>query len=144
MFKTTFIQSELEDKACGLDIVVLEEKKIRNGFAFIDFQDSRPEMNLVADMICNGQKVRYIGTGICQSAADLRQKIAFPFPVVVGDLTEACSLESSEDKMSYEFPMPRGKCTIYFVSNIRNEQNGKRISMRLQTIGYTSLPVREN
>lgn len=142
VFKTTFVQSELEDKACGLDIVVLEEKKVRNGFAFIDFQDARPEMNLVADMICNGQKVRYTSTGICQSAAGLRQKIVFPFETKLGDISSECALEPSKDGMSYEFPMPRGKCTYYFVSNVRNELNGKRISMRLQTIGYSILPVR--
>lgn len=133
----------LEDvTACGLKITVLEEKKRRNGFAFFDFEDARPEITLPATLTCNGIKSQTSGVSLCQSAAGLYQQIEFPAEVIQKGSGPNCDVMKplNGDLTKYRFVMPPGEdCVYYFVSNVKDE-NGKRLTHRLTLIGYTDVP----
>jgi len=129
--------------SCGLKIEVLEEKKRRNGQALIEFMDSREEFSLIADLSCNGEFSQLKGVDICESAAGLFQRIVFNVPVVqMGKPTsELCDVMKPHkgDETTYVFKMPADECVYTFVSNQR-APNGKRMSFRLTTVGYTDVP----
>ncbi len=134
--------SGLDDvNSCAVKIEVLEEKKRRNGMALIEFEDSREEVSLVADLICNGNSVQSRGVSACQSAAGLLQKITFPAPVVQTGSEAKCDVMKplKGDETTYVFVMPSGECTYSFVSSARAE-NGKRIEHHLTVLGYTDVP----
>ncbi len=127
--------------ACPLKIEVLEEKKRRNGMALVEFEDAREEVTLFADLVCNGQLSQRRGVSICQSAAGLYQKIAFPSPAIQRGGDPKCDVMKPEkgDERFYLFVMAPGECVYTFVSNSKTP-NGKRMEHRLTTIGYTDVP----
>lgn len=131
----------LEDiTSCGLQITVLEEKKRRNGFAFFDFEDARPEVSLPAKVTCNGKLQSLSGVSVCQSASGLVQQIFFSSPVVQSGSSPECDIMRpfQGDETIYRFAMPPGECTYYFVAQTK-ATNGKRLLHRLTTIGYTDV-----
>lgn len=133
-------QAGLEDvNACALEITVLEEKKRRNGFAVIDFEDRRPEISLASRVKCNGVEATFKGVSICQSSAGLMQEISFSEPALIRGVTGACDVMKSDDELKYQFPMPRGKCTYNFVAQ-RKHANGRRLVHRLNVVGYNDVP----
>lgn len=140
-FDVTLIEGLEDMAACGLSITVLEEKKRRNGFAFIEFQDKRPEISLHANLSCNGRVVQNKGVSICQSSEGLYQQIEFGTAVVQKGSSEQCDVMKplDETEKKFRFIMPAGECTYYFVAKER-APNGKRYSHRLSTIGYTDVP----
>lgn len=134
--------SGLEDiTSCGLQITVLEEKKRRNGFAFIDFQDKRVETSIPSILICNGVTRTYSGVSVCQSAQGLYQQISFTTPVVQRGSSLECDVMKplNGDEKVYRFSVAKGECSYYFVAKDK-APNGKRYIHRLTTIGYTDVP----
>lgn len=132
----------LEDvTSCGLQITVLEEKKRRNGFAFIDFEDRRPEVSLPARLACNGVVNTVNGVSVCQSAVGLYQQINFDVPVIQNGSSLECDVmvPFNGDESVYRFTMPPGDCTYYFVAQ-EKALNGRRFVHRLNTKGYTDVP----
>jgi hypothetical protein len=136
---------DLEDgRSCALEITVLEERQRRNGFAVIDFEDPREMVRLPAVLKCNGQTRIGNGVSICQSAAGLIQRIEFNEPAINRGAPAGCDVMKSADERIYEFAIPEGPCTYYFVSASRRTEDGKqRLVHRLNTIGYKSVPYRE-
>ncbi len=127
--------------ACPLKIEVLEEKKRRNGFAYVDFKDRREEISLISDLTCNGVYSQNRGVSICQSAAGLYQQIIFPADVVQVGSNPECNVMKplKGDEKVYRFSIAEGVCVYDFISNSK-APNGKRISHRLITVGYTDVP----
>lgn len=130
-----------DSKACALEVGVFEERKKRNGWAVVDFQDARPETSLPASLKCNGSVFSTTGVSICQSASGLIQEIAFGTPVIVRPSPE-CAVLTTKDEKTYTFPLAKGKCTYYFVSNLKTDKGVRRMH-RLNTIGYSEVPVKE-
>lgn len=131
----------LEDvTACGLQVIVLEEKKRRNGFAFVDFQDARSEMDVEAIMTCNGVTRESKGVEVCQSASGLYQQIKFNTKVVQAGVSGQCNVMKpfDGDESFYRFTMPTGECSYYFVAQ-EKAVNGKRRIFRLSTLGYSDV-----
>lgn len=128
-----------ESEACPISITVLEEKKRRNGFALLDFEDVREEVSLVANLSCNGEVVQKNGVSICQSAVGLIQEIQFGTPVVIRNVNKPCDVMKTSDEKLYRFNVPKGQCTFNFVAQ-EKAKNGKRFVHRLSTIGYTDVP----
>lgn len=132
----------LEDvNSCALEIVVLEQKKRRNAFGLIEFQDRRPQISLPAKLSCNGVQTLEQGVAVCQSSAGLYQQIEFDVPVVQAGAEHNCDVVRPlrGNERIYRFPMAQGACTYYFVAKQKHE-NGERLALRLSTIGYTDVP----
>lgn len=126
--------------SCSLQIIAMNEDKRVNMFALIEFQDERPEISLPAILKCNGETKSYSnGVSICQSAFNLVEQISFSEPVVQKGASPMCDVMKSKDDMVFTYFMPKGSCTYYFSS--QRKLNGKRISHRLQTLGYSEVPV---
>jgi hypothetical protein len=125
--------------ACALDIVSMDQQSRRNGFATLEFLDMRPEISLPALVKCNGMATFYDkGVSICQSAEGLIEQIKFNEPVVQTGAKPDCDVMKALDDKTFTFIMPKGKCTYYFTSD--RKIGGKRVSHRLQTVGYTNVP----
>lgn len=136
------LQRGIEDvTACALEITTLSQKS-RVGFALVEFQDARPEVALPATLKCNGEWKAYPkGVSVCQTAAGLKQQIEFQTSVVITGVAPGCDVMQSDNEKVFRFNVAPGKCTYYFVSNLRNGQ-GTRLIHRLSTIGYSEIPVR--
>jgi hypothetical protein len=130
-----------DNRSCPLEIASLEEKKTRNGFAYIDFQDSREEISLRAYMKCNGEYSTPQGVGICQAASGLRQSVFFQSQTLLEGVEGECDVMESKDGFFWEWNATPGKCIYYFVAREKHK-NGKRLAFRLNALGYTSIPVR--
>lgn len=125
--------------ACALDIVVMDQQSRRNGFATLEFLDTRPEVSLPALLKCNGVTTFYDkGVSICQSAEGLIEQLKFNEPVVQTGAKPECDVMKALDDKTFTFVMPRGKCTYYFTAD--RKIGGKRVSHRLQTVGYSEVP----
>lgn len=136
-------QTGIEDsRACALEVAALEKKQNKNGFAYIEFKDLRPEISLKGYLKCNGNYTIDDGVGVCQSAAGLRQEIFFQQKVLLEGVDENCKSPESEDGFFWSWNMKDNKCVYYFVAKEKHK-NGKRLAYRLNAIGFTFVPVRE-
>lgn len=128
--------------ACALEVTVMNMEKRKNGFAVLEFLDSRPEVNLKALVKCNGSLEYYEnGVSICQSAAGLIQQIKFSEPVIhAGSMGNCADVMKAADDKTFTYIMPKGKCTYYFGAD--RKLNGKTVLHRLQTVGYTEAPLK--
>lgn len=127
--------------SCALKIEVFEEKKRRNGLALVEFQSSREDVSLIADLLCNGEFSQNRGVSACQSAAGLYQQISFPVPVVNKDVRPECDVMKpvNGDEKIYRFVMPPSGCVFSFVAKDL-APNGKNYRHWLTTNGYTDVP----
>lgn len=131
-----------DNRSCPLEIAALEEKKTRNGFAFFDFRDIREEISLPASIKCNGSFSMQDGVGICQAPAGLRQSITFRSQTILDGVDGNCNVMESPNGFVWEWNQPAEKCVFYFVAREKHK-NGKRLVFRLNTLGYTAVPVRD-
>jgi hypothetical protein len=128
--------------SCSLELISMNEAHRQNAFATIEFLDTRPEVSLPALLKCSGVMTNYSqGVSICQSSAGLVQQITFSEPVVNEGADGTCNVMNSKDRLVYTFFMPKGKCTYYFVA--KTKLGEKRLLHRLQTIGYTDVPLKD-
>lgn len=131
--------SGLEDmKACALEITVLTQKQNRTGFAFVDFNDGRPEFQQIAGSVkCNGTERKNTGVLVCQSAENLIQEIDFDREVIPGSPDVGCEPMKAIDgsRLKYRWKLSAGQCTYLFGS-----KDGSRF--RLTAIGYNEVPFR--
>jgi len=129
--------------SCALKVEVLEEKKRRNGQALVEFEETREEYALIADLNCNGEFSQLKGVDICESAAGLYQRIVFNVPVVqVADQAgSACDVMKplKGDETTYVFSIAADECSYTFVAK-QKAPNGKRMAFRLVTVGYNDVP----
>lgn len=135
-------QPGIEDSmSCPLEIAALDLNQTKNGFAFIEFQDQRPEISLKANIKCNGDYNLETGVGVCQSAAGLLQQVFFSEKVLLEGVTGECEGPESNDGFFWNWIMKDEKCVYYFVARTKHK-NGKRLAFRLNAIGFNSVPVR--
>lgn len=128
-------QPEFEiNRACPLDIGVYEKKKGRHGWAMLVLPSERE--NLHATWTCNGERLIYGGTSVCQAKAGLVQSIKFDRPVVQTKVP-GCILVEPKDGMNWVFPMPEGDCAIFFFDKM-DERNVHQAIL----FGYGSIPIR--
>ena len=133
-----------DNRTCPIEIAALEEQKIRNGYAYFDSIDYREEISLPAHLRCNGEydnpKLLQPGVGICQTAAGLTQQIFFNTEVILEKVSKECDVMKSKDGFRWEWEAAKDKCVYYFVSNLKHK-NGKRLAFRLNSIGFTAIPI---
>lgn len=143
-FDYTVARGIEDNRVCAIEIASLEEQKLRNGYAYFDSIDYREEISLPAHLRCNGEydnpKLLQPGVGVCQTAAGLTQQIFFNTEVVLEKVNPECDVMKSKDGFMWEWDAPKDKCIYYFVSNLKHK-NGKRLAFRLNSIGFTSIPV---
>lgn len=136
-----------DSTASPLHIWILNKSNRKAGFALVDFVDARPEIQLPAVLSCNGEvfnckkneKQCKAGVSICQSAQGLVQQIDFETEVIHTEVDGPCKVMPIEKGKSFRFEVAGGECAYYFTSNIKTA-DGKRLSHRLTTIGYTEVP----
>lgn len=126
-------------KVCNLEIAALNENT-RNSFFFAEFDDTREEVSLQGMLKCNGKfEMSRAGVTLCQSAEGLEQQIFFREKVMIGNIPEYCDEPKTDDNIFWSFRPNRNKCVYYFVAHSK-AKNGKRLTHRLTTIGYSSVP----
>ncbi len=109
----TYTPLDIEN-GCTLEIISLDKKNSKNGFALIDFEDD--QFRLPAKVECDGSSNLVLsGTTICQSKAGLMQSVEFTEPMKVFP-TEDCPLGGQNDGMKYTFPLVKGICVYAFGS----------------------------
>jgi hypothetical protein len=139
-FDLTDIPGVTDVHACSLQILAMNEDNRVNMFALIEFQDTRPEISLPATVKCNGDLRSYPdGVSICQTAAGLVEQISFNETVIQKGSSPQCDVMKSIDDKTFTYFMPSSNCTYYFSS--QRKINGKRVSHRLETLGFTEVPV---
>lgn len=126
--------------SCPLEIATLEKKIVNNGFAFLEFQDERPEVALEATLQCNGKTTMQVkGVSLCQGAAGLQGRIWFKEKTILAGVGPDCNTFQTKDGFIYDFEIAPHKCVYAFVSNSKTK-SGIRIYHRLSTVGYTVVP----
>lgn len=126
---------------CPLEIASVNKDK-KNSFAYLEFEDTRKEVSLDANLQCNGEFSKPKGVGICQTAVGLRQGIFFQTKVVSESIGDGCDFMETKDGFFWEWDAIPGECEIYFTAREKHS-NGKRLVFRLGAIGYTSVPYKD-
>lgn len=134
----SFIPNALESEktACPIQLGGYERIQGRHSWGFIDFE--HPGMTLLADVNCNGAFKKYKGVSACQAKAGLIQEIAFKVKVL-WPLKSTCIKIESKDEKRIRFKMPKGECSVRFVTKSGPEQ-----WHRITLLGYEKILIREN
>jgi len=115
----------IEDKGvCIMDIGAFSSKG--NYFGLVEFRNDI-DVNLVADLSCNGSLTHPMGVSVCQSQAGLRQQIRFSSAAKVYGQDE-CDKPFTTDGKTFNYDINRGSCVFIF-------KIGKRFH-RHRTFGY--------
>ena len=115
----------IEDSGvCIMDIGAFSEKG--NSFGMIEFRNDL-DVDLPADIACNGELTHRIGVSICQSQIGLRQSIKFKDTAKVYGQDE-CDKPFTRDGKTFNYDINRGSCVFIF-------QSGNRFH-RHRTFGY--------
>lgn len=127
IFEFEFVPvAEIESKdGCKMDISALSKTRGRFSLATLDFMDL--DTDVVGSNFCGGTVSEKKGVGICQEREGLKQKIQFK-----EQMKTMCDFMESEDSMNFEYFLPLGERTCYFM-------NKRRGLYRLTTIGYENV-----
>lgn len=113
MWEYSYTPQDLENN-CSVEIVSLDKKNAKNGFALIDFESD--DFRMPANVSCDGKTNLVIGgTSICQSKAGLLQSIEFTDNVKVYP-TDQCPLKGESDGKKFVFHLVKGPCIYVFGS----------------------------
>lgn len=136
-------QVGLEDRGFSpLEIAALNKDQEADSFAFIEFQDARPEISLEGNLMCNGEFIyKAPGVSLCQTAKGLIQEIYFNQKVLIESVDNGCEQPSTEDGYRWRIKASEGECPYYFTAREKHA-NGERLSHRLTMIGYTKVGVK--
>lgn len=127
--------------SCRLKISVVEDNADAE-YAYLEFQDKRPEAILTGRSTCNEFASTSNGVTICQAHAGLvHQTIAFSYPVKVPSVPGCNDMTASSDGKSFSYIMSSGECVYYFTAEGRATENNNRLIHRLRTLGYTAIPT---
>lgn len=139
--KFSYIPKLGKDFSCPL-YVAAYNRKGKHSSGFVAFED--PKYTLPATLHCNGEKIDYNGTSVCQSREGLIQKIVFAEPVKLvdpvkglADRKDACPEIGEDGKTEYVFKLPGRECIYGFLG-----KNTGKIH-RLFAIGYEDIVIRE-
>lgn len=112
-FELDPVKSIESGRDCKIDLAVYEQKKGRNAWGFLAFENEKFKMP--ANIKCNGEIKSTGGVSICQSRKGLIQQYIFDRKVEAVFNPE-CDITSGQNgKNDFTFIMPRGPCTIYFI-----------------------------
>jgi len=125
-----FVPSPLE-KDCFLEVKALSKKEAHS-WGLIVFNSD--EYTIPATVYCNGDKINYQGTSICQSKKDLDQQIIFKRKVAVEGNCPIVRAGLSNYKV-YNLTIKEGFCVFIF----RTEKEFHR----LYTFGYDQIILRD-
>ena len=115
----------IEDRGvCIMDIGAFSEKG--NSWGMIEFRNDA-DVNLPADLSCNGSLTHRVGVSICQAKAGLRQSIKFKATAKVYGQDE-CDKPFTSDSKTFNYDINRGSCVFIF-------QSGDKFH-RHRTFGY--------
>lgn len=144
-YKYTYIpvQGIEDNRSCPVQIATLDSNLGNLQFAYIEFEDSRPEISIEAFLRCNGEYSKVEGVGVCQSAAGLRQGLFFQERMIVKSSDPECDVMETEDGFFYEYTTPPHKCVYYFVASAIEPKTRKRLAYRHNSIGYTKISFKE-
>ncbi len=107
----TYTPNDIEAN-CSVEIISLDKKSAKNGFALVDFETD--EFRLPAVLSCDGKSDLAVGgTSICQSKAGLLQSIQFSDNVKVYP-TDECPLKGDNDGKNFLFHLNKGPCVFVF------------------------------
>lgn len=121
-------------KSCPIDIGVYERVAGRHGWALLAINSGREKLPAVTK--CNGRVKQYTGVSVCQAKKGLIQKYEFKTPVAVAS-SGGCEITEAKDQMNWEFPIPRGQCTVYFIDK-KNPDNFHQANL----FGFDTIPIR--
>lgn len=124
-----FIPSKIE-RDCFLEITSLS-KKDAHSFGLIVFNSER--FVLPSIVHCNGDKMSYKGTSICQSKKGLEQKIIFNKRTTVEGTCP--SVDINKDGKEYKIVMKKDYCIFIFRDKFHYH--------RLYTFGYEQIILRD-
>lgn len=140
MFKGTYsfqidlVQGLESKRTCPIDIGVYEKEAGRHGFATMAISTEREKLPALTK--CNGRVKQYSGVSVCQAKAGLLQRYEFKVPVDIATIP-GCEIRPSPDGLNWEFVMPQGSCTIYFIEK-KNPDNIHQANL----FGYEIIPIR--
>lgn len=135
-------QYGLEDRGyMPLEIAALNKEQVADSFAFIEFQDARPEISLEANIRCNGNFDTANGVSLCQTAKGLIQEIFFQEKVLITPSENGCAEPETKDGYFWKIQTSEGECPYYFTAQ-KKHSNGKRMSHRFTVISYTKIGVK--
>lgn len=116
----------IEDRGvCVMDVGAFE-KGYQNSWGLIEFRNDQ-DVDLIADIRCNGESFLSSGVSICQSQIGLRQSINFSKETKLFAQDE-CEKPFTYDKKTFYYDIEAGNCLYLF-------QQGKRFH-RLRTYGF--------
>lgn len=118
-----------QDLPCSMEIVALD-KTGENLWGLINFVG--PDERLEAEIGCNGQASKAIGSSLCQARAGLSQTISFK-GIVRGVSGEGCPKLSVSNGTYFEYTITRNTCQYVFTDGIE--------FFRLMTFGYTEVLI---
>lgn len=133
-FQVSLVSGLETKRACPIDIGIYEKKAGRHGWAMLAIETSREKLGALTK--CNGRVKRYDGVSVCQAKTGLIQRYEFDREVVSATI-QGCEIKSPEDKKNWEFLMPEGSCTVYFIDKLNPE-----IFHQANLHGYDTIPIR--
>jgi len=133
-FQIDLVQGLESKRTCPIDIGVYEKVAGRNGWASLAISTEREKTHALTK--CNGRVKQYHGVSVCQAKAGLIQKYEFKVPVVATAIP-GCEVKQAKDDMNFEFQMPSGSCTVYFVERA-NPDNFHQANL----FGFDTIPIR--
>lgn len=105
------------DLDCPLQIEIYD-KKGRHGWGFLLFE--RPELQLPAKLLCNGEITIAKGMSVCQAKIGTTQRISFGYPVTV-DPEKGCPI--SQKGTDFEYEIVKDLCYYGFIDSSGNLHN---------------------
>ena len=128
-FVYNFIPSPIENN-CFLEISALS-KKDTHSFGLIVFNSNR--FLLPAQVHCNGDKIPYKGTSLCQSKKGLEQKIIFKTRTTVEGTCPSTNIDN--EGKEYKIMIKKDYCVFIFRNKIHFH--------RLYTFGYEQIILKD-
>lgn len=133
-FQVNLVQGLESKKSCPIEIGVYERKAGRHAWGLMAIETTREKLPALTK--CNGRVKQYNGVSVCQGKEGLIQKYEFKIPVTIAS-TLQCKLPEPADGMNWEFRMPRGGCTIYFIDKKKPD-----VIHQANMFGFDTPPVR--
>jgi hypothetical protein len=118
---------KIENKGvCIMEIAAFDENQNENRWATLEFRNDA-DVNVKAQLMCNGHISNTVGVSICQSQIGLRQAISFNEKTEVYEQDE-CAKAFTYDHKTFYIDLTQGAC-LYLFEN-------KQGFHRLRTYGF--------
>lgn len=129
---------ESGDYSCPVELGGYERIRGRHSWGFIDFES--PDLQLLANVRCNGGKANAMGVSICQSRQGLIQEISFNEPVFYSKKrTDGCVVPETRNDKDFRMRLSKGRCVYRF-----KQRATPGLEHRHTTLGYEGILIRED